>query len=77
MGTVGGATNDILGRCPARSVMWGAQHISAFSRNHFGTKDNETGRPYETRFPQSKFRVHASYVRDWKMCKGQCTDQGQ
>lgn len=42
--TVDGATNDILGRCPASFVIWEAQHISAFSRSQFSTKDSKTGR---------------------------------
>lgn len=60
MGTVDGAASDILGRCPARSRIWEAQHLGAFSRSHLAQRTIRQDDSYETRLPQSKFKVLAS-----------------
>lgn len=60
MGTADGATKDILGRWPTRSVPWEAQHLSAFSRTHLAQSTMRREDPYETRLPQGKFKLPAS-----------------
>lgn len=60
MGTEDGAANDILGRCPARSMTWETQYLSAFSKSHLAQRTIRQENSYKTRLPQSEFKVPAS-----------------
>lgn len=69
MGMVDGAINFILGGYTARSVIWEAPHLSAFSRTQRMMRQEN---PYETSLPLNTFETPAS-LWAWKVCKDRCT----